>query len=116
MIRNFFDLKFTVVAVKNEHCVDFAIYEIDKCDSNKEIVFWHKKNSDIYPDPVKTLDEADIFLHGSIKWDGCSNWYFDEQDKAMLHGCTRDDLVRFGEMMARCWDWNLEITREGIYK
>lgn len=31
--------------------------------------------------------KGEMFLHGSIKWDGCSNWSF--PTKVMLHFCRR---------------------------
>ena len=61
------------------------------------------------------MEDADVYLHGSVKWDGCSNWYFDQQDRVMLHGCSRADLVNIGEVMAKCWDYarcNLESWDE----
>ena len=54
------------------------------------------------------MDESEVYLHGIVKWDGCSNWHFDEQDRVMLHGCSREDLTNLGELMAKCWDYAKE--------
>jgi len=80
------DLGFTIVAFTDgDYMVDFHVYEID-CEEG-----------------------AEPYLHGHVKWDGCSNWHFDEQDRAMLHCCSREDLTRIGEVMAACWDWAAEL-------
>lgn len=47
---------------------------------------------------------AQVFVHGGVKWDGCSNIYFDEQDHVMLHGCSRKDLTNVGLMLGAVFD------------
>jgi len=99
------DLKFTVVATRHEYHVDYVLYEIAGFTEPGNKPLWPKKDADPGPDFVESLDDAEPYLHGSVKWDGCSNWSFDEQDRGvMLHGCGREDLVNLGEVMARCWD------------
>jgi len=56
------------------------------------------------PDPVKKIDEAQVFLHGSIKWDGCSNLHFDEQDNVCLHFCGREEATNIGVLFDRLYD------------
>lgn len=112
MTRHWTDLGFTAVVTElREYVVDFAVYEIEYVEPGPpEKLLWHRAGADVYPDPVETLAEAEPYLHGSVKWDGCSNWAFDEQERgAALHGCSRHDLVRLGEVMARCWDWAGEL-------
>lgn len=108
------DLYFTVVAKVFEYRVEFKIYDIEGWgEGGTEVVYdkplWHKLNSPHYPDFVDSLEEADVYLHGTIKWDGCSDWQFDEQEKGCLHGCTRKDIQRFGDVMGYCWDWASEV-------
>lgn len=96
---------FTVVAEPHSHHVSFTIYEI---------VGWSEGTVpgvfDV-PEWENALDlaDAEVYLHGDVKWDGCSNWHFDEQDRCMLHGCSRGDLQNLGEVMAQCWDWAAEL-------
>ena len=107
--KDFVDLEFTVIAVPHEYYVEYTIYDhetlsIDGCDPS-----FHRAGSHSHPDPVDTVEEAEPYLHGQVKWDGCSNWYFDEQDRVMLHGCSRENVQRFGDIMAACWDWTQEL-------
>lgn len=112
--KDFFELDFTVIALLHEYYVEYTIYDIEGIDDNKNPV-WHKKNSPVAPDSVEKLSEAQIYLHGTVKFDGCSDWYFDEQDSCMLHGCSREGISRFGEIMAICWDWTGKLIPEKWY-
>ena len=101
------ELDFTVVAQVHEHWVDYTIYGIEGCQDNAPC--WHKAGSMHYPDDVSRLEEAEPYLHGTVKWDGCSNWHFDEQDRVMLHGCSKAQVQRFGDVLAYCWEWTREL-------
>ena len=88
------DIGFDVEATPHEHHVEYVAFEND--ESAGKIPY----------------------LHGSVKWDGCSNWDFDELRDCMLHGCGRRDLLRFSNLLVRCWDltkdllptWDSSIT------
>ena len=101
-IYHFSEYNFTVIANAYEYHVEYTIYDHEETEDDGPM--YHKKDSDYYPDPVENVEDADIYMHGYIKWDGCSNWYIDEQDRGMLHGCTRNDCKRAGDIIARCWD------------
>ena len=47
---------------------------------------------------------APPLVSGSVKWDGCSNYDFPASEDCMMHGCSRDDLLSLGEMLAAIWD------------
>lgn len=103
-IKHFDDLAFTVVATPHSHRVEYVIYDcVGYTEDGKPL--WSHKKPECCSDLVDCVSDAAIYLHGSVKWDGCSNWHFDEQDRVMLHGCSREHLLRLGEVMARCWDW-----------
>lgn len=106
--RDYPELNFTVVAEVEETIVYFRIYEIEGIKEDGSIL-WHKSEAGSYPNPVEFLADADVFCHGEVKWDGCSNWCFDEQDRAMLHGCDRRDLMCLGRILAKCWDMAAEL-------
>ena len=107
-IRHFRDIEFTVRAAVHDGYVEYQVYEINGyagIDENS-IPYWPRTGFKSGHDLTDKLDEAELYLHGSVKWDGCSNWSFDEQDRGvMLHGCSRRRLLAHGEIMARCWDW-----------
>lgn len=105
IVRHFKELNFTVVATPDEYHVDYTIYEHEGIETNGNVLF-HRKGSLHSPDPVENIDDSEAYISGSVKWDGCSNWNFDEQDRGvMLHGCTKEDVVNLGLILGECWDW-----------
>lgn len=107
--KHFKDLDFTVVATPYSHWVEYAIYDIEGYTSIDNMPLWHKADSEEYPDCVESLSEAEVYISGSVKWDGCSNWNIDENERGMLHGCSRQDIQRIGDIMAQCWDWTSQL-------
>lgn len=94
---------FTVRATKTEYNNEFYIYEIaGEAPDGK--LYYNRKGYSSLPDPVETLGEAEVYAFGNIKWDGCSNWQFDDVG-GMLHFCSRDQLLNVGKILATCWDW-----------
>lgn len=87
-----------VVAVRDGG-VDFEIYELFEASDG---LLWQKKGSKLYLDPVKSLEEAEVFIHGTVRFDGCSNWSLPE---AYVHFCSRQELLNLGVVLARCWEW-----------
>jgi len=109
--KHFRELMFTVVATPHTYHVDYKIYDTFGYS-------WHEGSFDkpVYPlaegglsDITGDLGKAEMYIHGSVKCDGCSNWHFDEQDRLMLHGCCKSDVQRFGDILAICWDWTSEL-------
>jgi hypothetical protein len=101
------ELGYTIVAEPQGHHVDYTVYEVVATDMDGKL-FWGGGECGM-EGMVETLEDAEPYLHGSVKWDGCSNWHFDEQDRVMLHGCSRANVVAWGEVMAACWDWTREL-------
>ena len=108
IIKHFRDLNFTVISTSHEHYVDYQIHDIVTYDESNNPM-WGRSSLDLTPIHTNNLKESSIYLHGNIRWDGCSNWYFDEQDSIMLHGCGREELMRYSKIMTECWDWTKEL-------
>jgi len=104
MIRKLSEGKdFEIIAEKHQYHIEFKIYSIEGITLDGDILY-HKKNSQVWPDPVRNIDESEIFCHGSVKWDGCSNWHFDEQDRCMLHAGSKDGIVDLFKPLLECWE------------
>lgn len=56
------------------------------------------------PEPTEDREEADVYLHGHIKWDGCANLHFDEQDRVMLHFCGLRGAKAAGTLLERLYE------------
>ena len=107
--KSFPDLGFLVVAQPSEYLVDYKIYDVIGYDTADNEFVYERAGATDSMDTTKDLAEAQIFIQGHIKWDGCSNWSFDVQDECMLHCCDRHDLERIGLILATCWDWTAEL-------
>ncbi len=94
------DVDFLATVTVYDYYVEFVLYDIVSRNGNVPLL---RRSGTNYEETEKP-EEADVYLHGSVKWDGCSNWHFDEQDRVMLHGCSRGCIKRFGDAMAACWD------------
>jgi hypothetical protein len=55
------------------------------------------------------IEKAEKFLHGGIKWDGCSNWDF-HTDQCLAHFCGRKNATSIGRLIDRMYD----ITKEKL--
>lgn len=102
------DMAFTVIANPEEYHVDYQIYEVTG---------WLMDGQPLYGDQQEfeeITEKTPKFAHGFVKWDGCSNWHFDVMDDCMIHGCTRKDVQRIGDVLGICWDWTKELCSNWI--
>lgn len=78
-----------------KHTINSIEYEIE----------WelHDKVSVEYKCFYDDNGEKMMFLSGYVRWDGCSNWRFDEQEVVMLHACTQKGLLVFAQLPMFCW-------------
>lgn len=81
----------------------YTLYDEVRTNGVPEHREWQRAGSDFSPDPVDSLDEAEIFAEGATKWDGCINWEF-KNDGLMLHECDRQGLINLGILLARVHD------------
>jgi hypothetical protein len=102
LIQTFAALGYTVKATLHDYRVEYVIYEIAATDGDgMRPMYQNEKEEYVY-----SIDEAEVFAHGHVKWDGCSNWMFDDCTKnMMIHGCCREDIENIGKILAECWDW-----------
>lgn len=97
----FDDIGFVVLATPGEYTADFNVYEISGHEGTAAGPMLFAQGNGYTTD----LGDADIFVHGTVKWDGCADWLFNENaQNVMLHGCSRDRWAHLGEVLVRCWD------------
>lgn len=108
-IKHFMDLGFTIQMEQISNRAEFKIFQIshtdhydgDDDDDNEIEYFYEKKNTNC--EYTTSLNDAVVFMAGAVKWDGCSNWQFDN-DGVQIHGCNRQHLLNVGEIMTTAWD------------
>lgn len=101
----FNDIGYVAVSEVFEYYVDFKVYKPLKGSH----LLYERIGGISNLDNTSDIKEAQVFLSGSVRFDGCSNWYFDEQDTVMIHCCSKEELTNIGMVMARCWDLTAEL-------
>lgn len=102
-IQAYKDIGYAIEYEPHEHYVEFVIYELDGWDEENDAPLYHKAKSSMHPDPVESHEESEAFASGSIKWDGCSNWNIDENDRGMLHFCGVEGIQDMNKAFERCY-------------
>lgn len=90
----------------HKHFMEFAAYS---CVGVGDARYYDRAGAGCSSDITEDVADAQVFLRGSIKWDGCCNIRFDEQDEHMLHFCGRGDAARVGKLIDRLYDIAAEI-------
>lgn len=99
----------TVVRVwpRLQHAMNYEVFSIDHLDDDGVPQFWMKGATDNFT-TTANLDEAQPDFFGWIKFDGCS-----ESSFGHYHGCSRADLVRFGQIFDRLFDEAIVMMPRG---
>lgn len=113
-IKTWPELMFTAVATPKEYYVEYRIYEVAGLGyddtGNLTVADWTRAGALSTPDSVDNLEEAQLFAHGRVKWDGCSDFVLDEMTSGdAMHHCNRKGLENIGKVLAACWDWTAEL-------
>lgn len=112
---------FTIAWEVHEHKVSFRAYAIiadSMTDEHGQVdprPLYHRRGAEDGMDMTFEMSEADVYMAGNVKWDGCSEVTFGE-DEDGLHLCGRgcwSDHVRLvahiwhraGELMQRVEDF-----------
>ena len=102
--RHWDDIEYYVVAEANGYVMDFKVYETIRDYGEPTTLQFLRAGGDHGMDIVTTTAEAQVYASGAVKWDGCSNWVFDELNRCALHFCSRGEATNVGVMMGRVYD------------
>jgi hypothetical protein len=74
-----------------DHHVEFFAAEVIGWEADDETkILYAVKNAQSLPmDSTQDFNEAERMIEGSVKWDGCSHYYFGDEN-AYLHICGVD--------------------------
>lgn len=93
---------------ENNHVIDF---EVKKIIAEDDDLYFTIKDAICNMDTTSKFEDGEMFLSGTIKWDGCSNWNFNDK-KVMIHFCGRKDATSIGRLI----DHLYQITKECLPK
>lgn len=116
LVRHFPDIRYSVVMTekKEGQCfVEFTTHELAGSDETGSMLFYRKgAKSNATEEEIDDINEAEIYLEGSVKWDGCSNMVFREQERVMLHFCEKKEAQNIGVLMGYIYDMAEELISE----
>jgi hypothetical protein len=99
------DIGYTIKADYKEYHIDFYVYRnmtygLD-ADENDSVV-WLKKNG-TWQEETSNIEEAETYVHGFIKWDGCSNWEYNKDSDIMIHFCGSNEAEFAAKVIPLCY-------------
>lgn len=116
---DFENIGWTILAeVETNDCyINFKMYSISGAVASiagvppkpEERLIYEEKDANSGMDTVSNLEEAQVFMSGSLKWDGCSNVKFDEQDNSMLHFCGLSGWQNLAKAIEKLHELAVEI-------
>jgi hypothetical protein len=90
------------VKLANPSAMDYEVRDLVFCDDGTapllKFVFGNTN------EPIADVEKATVLIKGFIKWDGCSN-----NDFSSIHGCSRQEMVRLGELYTRLFDIAMKL-------
>ena len=103
------DGEFTIIAEIHEYHMDFQAYEcIGHLAGDIWIPSYQKKNAHTWLVGTEDIEDAEPYIDGYIKWDGCIHWNFKPDDDGYEHWCGRshvkEELARLGRLFDRLYD------------
>ena len=92
-----------VLTLSTDILVEVVVYEVVGRSVPENEVLLPRKGAIASGDHASGIDDAEVYLRGDIKWDGCSNWSFDNGG-TMLHFCGPENAVLIGEVFRRVYN------------
>lgn len=89
--------------------LDFVAYKINGTTSDGKLIYNEATESSL---PTYNIEEAQPYLDGFIRSDGCSNWDF--CGNTMIHFCERDDYRNITILFDRMYDIAKESMGEEV--
>lgn len=83
---------FTFTYETHSHHIEWKAYEVMGECSTGALLYGDLQG----PGDLAT---AEPYAHGDLKWDGCVNMYFDEQERCALHFCGPEKEPKLAALM-----------------
>jgi hypothetical protein len=87
------------------HWIEFTVFEIGMGSDGAggfTVPHFHRKGAADSGDMTTDRAEAEPYVRGTIKWDGCSHVYFGDED-GYLHLCGRRSFDDLRALLDRAW-------------
>jgi len=94
--------------------LEFEVYEVVGFEGDEDAtILFSEKDNHSGGRFTSDIAIAERFADGEVRFDGCANVMFDEcQNNVMLHGCSREDMTRIGNLFDVLYDIAIEAMPE----
>lgn len=86
--------------LENEGCVQFLIEWTNVTDYIADFNVWEVVS--YCGENFKEIAETELYLKGSVKWDGCSHFWFGNE--GYMHLCGKNCWERHVQVMNTLWE------------
>lgn len=94
---------FVILWDYDRHWADFRVYDVISADEQGNLLY-PQKEWQISADMVASPLEAEVYISGNIKWDGCS-----DLDITPAHWCGVEEWIDHCELLKFLWTRWLEL-------
>lgn len=111
MKETYKDLDCTVTYEVNPAHVDFSVYEIIGHSGSVFDKPIYEGIGGCGADEKSTgdINKANKYIHGTVKWDGCSHVYFG--DEGYIHMCGGNEFKRIGAILEKVYKRCYELGK-----
>ena len=107
------DLQVVIFYTSTDYNMEFKVVSIMGTDLDSNVTYYGEDCAVTEEDPHKVKS----WMHGGLKWDGCINWQFTDEE-VMVHFCGRADAARLGRVLDLIYDlgqktiggWDAEVA------
>lgn len=96
--------------LRGDTWADVEAFEIVGRYTDSGATIYNRKGYTFSPDPVDTIDEAATYLTGFVKWDGCSEFAFADENHN-THLCGARDYARLCALLRHIWTRAFELMQ-----
>jgi len=90
--------------------VSFKTYQIVGRTFEPEVIhYFYLKDYKSSDDITTNINEAQIYASGTLKWDGCMDMQFDEQENVQLHFCSKQDAKGVGILLSSIYEESITL-------
>ena len=107
LVETYKDMQLTVKYEFSPTWTDFEAFQIIYTDDNGTHGY-ERKGATSSGDEVENISEAQPYIRGVVKWDGCSHYYFGDEE-GYLHLCGKYDIKHITEAIRKIYERSGEL-------
>lgn len=100
--------QYSIKYVERDLSVDFIAHEVVGIGADGKRLFEVRGGEGDWIAGEPT-EECEVFVSGTVKWDGCVNFDFPSVEDCMIHRCDRRGMESIGALLLEVYDECMRI-------